>query len=94
MTPPCIDCREEPGSCPEGRCRSCDIDYLTASSACRECHKSIWREDMFDAKETQHKAGCSLSTSADYGPRNDDETWTIREAVCGSVRPKEEETNQ
>ena len=84
----CVDCNEpDPGS-PGGRCRDCDIEYIQARSTCRECLRRIRRADVAGPVSTQHREGCALAFEREYWPRNDDETWAIREKVCGSKRPE------
>jgi len=67
--PTCIDCNEpDSAGCPGWRCRACDIAHVTARSSCRECGASILREEFAGPRASQHKPGCSLATSDDYGP--------------------------
>lgn len=54
-------------------CRDCDMGRVVAQSSCRECLTWIIRPDVAGPTEAQHKAGCSLATSEDYGPRTEAE---------------------
>lgn len=64
--PPCSWCGEpNSGSCPEGRCRDCDIAVIAASSSCRECGRWMIREEYGGPIVSQHAAGCSLATVGD-----------------------------
>jgi hypothetical protein len=82
--PPCVDCGEERGTCPEGRCRDCDLDHIAAGGACRECHTLIMNPEMGARPVAeQHALGCSLAASDDWHPRNAAEYTAAREARCG-----------
>lgn len=52
--PPCIDCGEEPGSLPGGRCRECDLDYVCGVCWC--CKQQIERFE-FNAKNCREFFG-------------------------------------
>lgn len=85
IDPKCIDCDEEQGSCPGGRCRDCDMEYLFTSGSCRECHVWMMKPEMAGRSVAeQHKAGCSLRDVDDYGPRDDAELTAIRVARYGA----------
>lgn len=79
----CVDCEDERGTLPGGRCRECDIDHVTSSGSCRECYVWIIGPDWGGPIESQHKAGCSLRTVQDYGPRTEAEYLAVREARVG-----------
>lgn len=83
IDPKCIDCDEERGTCPGGRCRGCDIEYLFCDGSCRECHTWIVREEYGGPIAEQHKAGCPLRAAENYGPRDDAEVAVIRRARYG-----------
>jgi hypothetical protein len=86
--PPCIDCGEEPGSSPDGRCRDCDLAHVAAGGSCRECLRFIGREDTFGPTPAQHTAGCSLA-NGEYWPRTPDELAALRarKAMARSAAP-------
>lgn len=81
--PPCVDCGEESGTCPEGRCRDCDLEHGMSAGACRECHTWIIREDVGGPLAKQHAKGCSLADSDDWHPRNAAEYAAVRTARYG-----------
>jgi hypothetical protein len=85
-SPPCVDCGEEPGSCPDGRCRDCDIEHLMSAGSCRECLTWIMREEMAGPREKQHSIGCSLTAEPCY-PRNAAEYIATRKARYGWTPP-------
>lgn len=85
--PPCVDCGEEPGTCPEGRCRDCDIEHLMTAGSCRECLTWIMREDMAGPREKQHSIGCSLAAEPCY-PRNAAEYIATRKMRYGWTPPQ------
>jgi len=84
---PCVDCGEERGTCPEGRCRDCDIEHGTSLGACRECHTWIIREDVGGPAHDQHVAGCTLASTPNCTPRNVPEYVAVRGARCGWKPP-------
>ena len=71
--PKCIDCDEAAGTCPGGRCRDCDIDWLFKSGSCRECARWLMRENIAGPVAQQHKAWCSLAHEPDCYPRTEEE---------------------
>lgn len=82
--PACIDCGEpNSGSCPAGRCRDCDQEYVVASSSCRECARWMWREEFGGPIAQQHAAGCSLANDPDYAPRTPEELAALRTRKFG-----------
>ena len=76
--PPCVDC-DEPGArstSPGGRCRECDIEHIVGTGSCRECGVFVMREEIAGPRAAQHKPGCSLADSDDYGPMpSRDDVW-------------------
>lgn len=69
--PPCVDCGEpDSGTCPAGRCRTCDIDHVAATSTCRGCMRWIGHEDMFGPARDQHTADCPLRDDPECFPRD------------------------
>lgn len=93
---PCIDCGDEPGTCPAGRCRDCDIDYVLGQ--CWSCGQQIvrheWDADMWrhlfrtDApppcESTEHAAGCMVAKRQTDTKRTAPPT-TISCASCGET---------
>lgn len=78
----CRDCDEETlneiGDPMDGRCRDCDIDYIQARGACRECLRWLMREEFAGPLAEQHAPGCSLSTSRDCYRRTEEEIPAVR----------------
>jgi hypothetical protein len=58
--PPCIDCGQEEGSCPEGRCRDCDVSYVIDTWPRCGCGALLFNEaaKRMGTKE-KHTATCS-----------------------------------
>lgn len=84
--PACVDCGEpDSGSCPEGRCRDCDIEYLIVSGSCRECARAVWREEYGGPIAQQHADGCSLANDPHYGPRTPEEFNALRARKLGAT---------
>lgn len=82
--PPCVDCGEEDsGTCSEGRCRDCDIDFITSRGACRSCFVWIVREDWGGPRAGQHKPDCPLKDDPDYWARDAEEERAVRIARVG-----------
>lgn len=82
--PPCVDCGEpEAGTCPEQRCRDCDLEYICTTSSCRECARFMGREDMFGPLRDQHAPECSLRDAEDYHARDDAALRAVRERRYG-----------
>jgi len=82
--PPCVDCGEpDSGTCLDGRCRDCDLEYVATLSTCRECLEWILRENVGGPRAKQHKAGCSIAEDPIYYPRTDEESAATRKARYG-----------
>lgn len=78
----CRDCDEptlnEIGDSMDGRCRDCDIDYITACGACRECLRWMMRPEFGGPISEQHLHGCSLVNDPNYAPRTEEELADVR----------------
>jgi len=82
--PPCIDCgAPEAGTCPGQRCRDCDLEFIVATSTCRECLQWMMREDVAGPLRDQHAPECSLRDAEDYHARDDAELRAVRERRYG-----------
>lgn len=78
---PCIDCGEPDAGLPDGRCRDCDIDYVTARSSCRYCLRFMIREEYGGPRDQQHAPGCRLIGSREYFPRTPEEISLVLQGI-------------
>ena len=82
--PPCVDCGElDAGTCPEGRCRDCDLEHVVAGSTCRACLRWQLRAVVFDAPYERHAPGCALAHDPAPLPRDRAEYLAVRQGRYG-----------
>jgi hypothetical protein len=82
--PACVDCDEERGTCPAGRCRDCDLEHVATLMTCRSCHRMICNPDICGPRHLQHAEGCDLAFDENYGPRDAAEYRGLRADVFGT----------
>lgn len=75
----CIDCGGPDPGCPDGRCRDCDVEYVTVSGACRACAVWIMNPEFVGVSvEEQHAPMCPLRNDPAYYPRDETELKILR----------------
>lgn len=77
---PCVDCGEDPGTLPDGRCRDCDLEYVASWSTCRSCRRFMIRVDVAGPLSDQHAPDCPLRFDPDCLPRTCEEAAALRSA--------------